>query len=77
MSQFEGSMQHHKPTENGRGHYTFARCESCMWGSHFETITWHSWVGPDDEEGMTAEALEPVRKEKCACDCAGPRGMTQ
>ena len=74
MSQFEGSMQHHEFFEGG--HYTFARCESCMCGSHFETVTWHSWADADDKDGMTPENFEAAAKQKCACDCAGPRGAT-
>jgi hypothetical protein len=71
VSAFDDSMQHHEFFPGG--HFTFTRCESCMYGSHFKEVTWHSWVGPDDEDGMTPEALEPARKQKCACDCAGPR----
>ena len=77
MNQFDGSLQHHVPTADGKGHYTFARCESCMYGSHFETVTWHSWAGAEDKEGMKPEDFEAAAKQKCACDCAGPREGTQ
>ena len=76
MGQFDGSMQHHIFTEDGRGHYTFARCESCMWGSHFEDVTWHSWAGDEDMRADDSEYNALVLTQKCACDCAGPREVT-
>lgn len=70
-TKFDDSLQHHEFFPGG--HLTFARCEPCMYGSHYEEVTWHSWAGPDDTEGMDADRLAEVAKQKCACDCAGPK----
>lgn len=70
-SKFADSLQHHDYFADG--HVTYARCEGCMYGCHFEEVTWHSWVGEDDMT-VDAEYNERVKKQKCACDCAGPRG---
>ena len=67
-NQFEGSLQHHDFFPGG--HITYPRCESCMFGCHFEEVTWHSWAGPDDmSEDVERNALN--KTQKCACDCAG------
>lgn len=71
---FEGSLQHHDFFPGG--HITYARCESCMWGSHYETETWHSWAGAEDIEGQSDEYKASVATQKCACDCAGPRAVS-
>lgn len=70
MSRFDGSMQHHVPFTNGNGHLTLARCESCMWGSHFDPPKWHSWAEGDDLRDDDPEYNARVLKQKCACDCA-------
>lgn len=70
---FDDSLQHHDFFENGMGHVTYSRCESCMYGSHFETVTWHSWANEDDFGNDMAKRAE-LLASKCACDCAGPRG---
>lgn len=75
-SQFEGSIQHHDFYPDG-GHATYARCESCMYGSHYDTVTWHSWAGAEDLDEMTPEQRDIALTQKCACDCAGPRGATR
>jgi len=51
---------------------TYARCEGCMFGSHFETPTWHSWAGPDDIEHAerTGQDVEAIKAQRCACECA-------
>lgn len=75
VSEFEGSLQHHDFLEGG-GHVTYARCESCMWGQHFEEVTWHSWADSEDIEWAQEKGddVEIIKVQKCACDCAGPRG---
>ena len=70
---FDDSLQHHDFFENGAGHVTYPRCESCMFGSHFENVTWHSWANEDDF-GTDVEKRAELLASKCACDCAGPRG---
>ena len=77
-SQFEDSLQHHDFFEDGKGHLTYARCESCMYGSHFDTVTWHSWAGAEDLDWATEKGgdVDAIKAQKCACDCAGPRGAT-
>jgi hypothetical protein len=72
----EDSLQHHSPLVNDVGqvvgHATYARCESCMWGSHYEVVTWHPWAGDEDMRLDDPEYNERVTKQKCHCDCAGP-----
>jgi hypothetical protein len=70
MTDFGDSMQHVDFQPSAIVHY--ARCESCMYGSHFETVTWHSWAGPDDMREDDAEYNARVKTQKCHCDCAGP-----
>jgi len=72
MTDFDGSLQHHEFFTGG-GHATFARCEQCMYGCHYEAVKWHSWAGPDDL-AHDPERTEQLLKQKCACDCAGPAG---
>lgn len=71
MSAFDDSLQHHDVFPGG--HITYARCESCMYGSHYEVVTWHSWAGEEDMTGDPKVDAERAN-QKCACDCAGPRG---
>ncbi len=70
MSDFSDSMQHVDFQPNAIVHY--ARCESCMYDSHYEEVTWHSWAGPDDMSLNDTAYNERVLKQKCHCDCAGP-----
>ena len=72
MSAFENSLQHHEYFPGG--HLTLTRCESCMYGYHFDEVTWHSWAGPEDLENAGAEKGAVIATQKCACDCAGAKG---
>lgn len=58
--------------DSGRIHLT--RCESCMYGSCFDEITWHSWAGAEDIEHAlaTGQDVEAIKRQRCACACAGP-----
>lgn len=69
----EISMQHHEPLGPGLGgHITLTRCWSCISQSHYEEVTWHSWADSDDMRPDDPEYNERIKKQKCACDCAGP-----
>jgi hypothetical protein len=50
------------------------RCESCMYGSHFDPPQWHSWAGAEDIAHATAtgQDVEAIKSQRCACACAGP-----
>lgn len=76
-AEFEGSLQHHDFFEGGRGHITYARCEACMVGGHYDEVTWHSWAGIEDIEHAeeTGQDVAAIKAQKCACDCAGPISM--
>jgi len=46
------------------------RCESCMFGCHYDEPTWHSWAGPEDIDHAKATGQPDPRQSRCGCDCA-------
>lgn len=62
------------------GHLTLTMCEGCMWDSHFDEVTPHSWMGPEDIEhakalGQTIPSADKLADERpCNCKCAGGPG---
>lgn len=53
---------------------TYARCESCMYGSCFTPTQRHSWAGPEDIQHaqVTGQDVEKIKAQVCACECATP-----
>lgn len=45
------------------------KCEPCMYGSHFDEPTPHSWAGPEDIEHAKATG-QPEPIGNCGCHCA-------
>jgi hypothetical protein len=64
---------------SGFGHITLSRCEPCMFGSHFDEPTPHTWMGPEDlEHAGPPQSLMPkadlAKYYPCACTCSGQAG---
>lgn len=47
----------------------YAKCEPCMYGSHYDEPQPHPWAGPEDREHAAATG-QPEPTGNCACDCA-------
>ena len=46
------------------------RCEPCMFGSHYDEPTWHTWAGPEDVAHAKATGQDDPSDRRCACRCA-------
>ena len=49
----------------------WAKCEPCMFGSHYDEPTWHTWAGVEDVEHASNTGQPDPRVGRCACACAG------
>jgi hypothetical protein len=49
----------------------YAKCESCMFGYHYDEPVPHPWAGPEDLEHAAATG-QPEPTGACACWCAKP-----
>ncbi|MEU8682911.1 excisionase family protein [Streptomyces sp. NPDC048611] len=51
----------------------FARCESCMQGRHYRTVTPHPWAGAEDIQHALVTG-QPEPSGSCGCHCAPDTG---
>ena len=49
----------------------WAKCEPCMFGSHFDEATWHTWAGVEDVEHAAETGQADPTTGRCGCSCAG------
>ncbi len=48
----------------------YARCWSCMLGSHFDPPERHDWADGEDIEAALAAGQPSPAGKRCACRCA-------